>query len=225
MLQLALAMTAFVGTHEVLAHPLRRPLVAKLGEGGFAILYSLVALATFVWVVMAWRATPPVVLWTAPDWLWALGAALMLVASILFVGSVTAPNPALPGAGKAAAQAPKGVQRITRHPMMWSFAIWALVHALLAGERATILLCAGIGFLALFGAYMQDGKKRDQLGDAWLQHERSTSFVPLGGQLAGRVAWSTANPGAVAIIGGVLLWLAASWAHPLLGAPAVGIWR
>ena len=225
MLQLALAMTAFVGTHEVLAHPLRRPLVARLGEGGFAIFYSLVALATFAWVVLAWRATPPVVVWTAPDWLWALGSVLMLVASILFVGSVTSPNPALPGAGKAAAQAPRGVQRITRHPMMWSFAIWALVHALLAGERATVLLCAGIGFLALFGAYMQDGKKREQLGSAWVDHERSTSYLPLGGQLAGRIPWSAVWPGWVALIGGIVLWLGATWAHPMLGAPVVGIWR
>ena len=41
--ELALALIAFVGSHELLSHVLRKPLVAKLGEGGFAALYSVAA--------------------------------------------------------------------------------------------------------------------------------------------------------------------------------------
>lgn len=37
--QVALAAAAFVGSHFALSHPLRGPLVARLGERGFLLLY------------------------------------------------------------------------------------------------------------------------------------------------------------------------------------------
>jgi uncharacterized membrane protein len=225
MLELGLALIAFVGSHLLLSHPLRKPLVAKIGEGGFAGLYSAVAAVTLVWVVFSFRRTAPEQIWIAPEWALGVGSVLMLVASILFVGSVSTPNPALMGMGAAAAAPPRGVQRITRHPMMWAFGIWALVHATLSGNKATILLCVGLGFLALFGAKMQDGKKRDQLGAGWAAHEAATSYLPFGAQFSGRASWGSINPGAVALVGGIVLWLAATWAHPHLGAPVVGLWR
>jgi uncharacterized membrane protein len=225
MLELAIALIAFIAGHELLSHPFRKPLVARLGDGGFAALYSIVAAVTLTWVVFAWRRAAPEQMWIAPQWMWGIGTVLMLVASILFVGSVTTPNPALMGMGAAAAAPPRGVQRITRHPMMWAFGIWALVHATLSGNKATVLLCAGMGFLALFGAKMQDSKKREQLGAGWVAHEAATSYVPFGAQMSGRASWGSINPGAIALLGGVALWLAATWAHPMLGAPVVGLWR
>jgi uncharacterized membrane protein len=222
--ELALALIAFVGSHELLSHALRKPLVAKLGEGGFAVLYSVVAAATLFWAVNAWQRAEPAQLWTAPLWMWSVGSIVMLIASILFVGSMTSPNPALPGRGAAANAAPRGVLRITRHPMMWAFGLWAAVHATLSGDKATVLFCFGLGFLALFGASMQDRKKRGQLGAAWAAHEASTSYLPFGAQFGGRSSWSSINPGLVATLGGVVLWLAATWAHPMLGAPVVGLW-
>ena len=46
MLMVMSAAIAFVGTHFLLSHPLRAPLVARVGEKGFLGLYSLVAFAT-----------------------------------------------------------------------------------------------------------------------------------------------------------------------------------
>ncbi|HZB69790.1 MAG TPA: NnrU family protein, partial [Sphingomicrobium sp.] len=48
---LALASAAFVGTHFLLSHPLREPLVRRVGAGPFQGLYSLVALVTFGWMI------------------------------------------------------------------------------------------------------------------------------------------------------------------------------
>ncbi|MBQ94760.1 MAG: MFS transporter, partial [Actinobacteria bacterium] len=59
LLSLIAGSVAFVGTHFVLSHPLRVPLVSVIGENGFRGLYSLVALATFVWAVLAFRAVGP----------------------------------------------------------------------------------------------------------------------------------------------------------------------
>ena len=56
LVSLLAASVAFVGSHFALSHPLRAPLVGALGENGFRILYSLVALATFIWAATAFRS-------------------------------------------------------------------------------------------------------------------------------------------------------------------------
>ena len=104
----------------------------------------------------------------------------MLLACILFVGSVTAPNPALMGMPAPSGIA-RGVQRITRHPMMWAFALWAVVHGGLAGSGRTVLLAGAILILALVGARLQDGKKRGQMGDAWRRTRRRPASSPSAG--------------------------------------------
>ena len=58
MLDLLLASVAFVGTHFLLSHPLRQPLVRLVGEGPFAGLYSLVAIVTLAWMVIAYMRAP-----------------------------------------------------------------------------------------------------------------------------------------------------------------------
>ncbi len=207
---LVVALAAFVGTHFLLSHPLRAPLVAKLGSGGFAGVYSLFAAVTLGGAVWEWRRAPVVGWWSAPSWAWPVAAVVMLCAMILFVGSVTTPNPALMGAPSSAVRAtPSGVQRITRHPMMWAFALWAIVHAALGGTTRDVALSTAILVLALVGARLQDGKKRGQMGDAWASHEAATSFVPFGRGFA--------MPGWIALIGGIVLFAVATAVHPLAG--------
>ncbi len=220
------AVIAFVGTHELLSHPLRAPLVARIGERGFQALYSVVAFITGGWAVWAFRAAPVELLWTAPALFWQLAAPLMLIASILLAGSILDPNPALPGAQRhlKGAPVPRGVLRITRHPMMWSFALWGLVHVLVAGTSRSLILGAGVVVLALFGAAMQDRKKLLLLGDGWAAWRSRTAFVPFAAQLGGKLPGSSLWPGWRAVVGGAILFLGATWAHPLLGAPLVGFW-
>jgi uncharacterized membrane protein len=80
------AAIAFAGTHFLLSHPLRAPLIRAIGQKGFLGLYSLVALATLIWLVLAYRAAPAAaLLWPVGDALWAIGTILMLLAAILFM--------------------------------------------------------------------------------------------------------------------------------------------
>lgn len=211
------ASVAFVGTHFLLSHPLRAPLVARLGPRGFLGLYVLVALATFAWMVVAYRATGAQPLWWVPgEPAWRIASAVMLVGSVLFVGSLFG-NPALPGA-PAAGEA-RGVFAVTRHPMMWGFALWALVHFAVFPTDAHLVLTAAMLLLALVGAALQDAKKAALL-PGWREWQARTSYWPFAAQLAGRARWSLG--GARAILGGTALWLAATWLHP--GGDA-GIWR
>ena len=218
-LLLIVAVSLFVGGHELLSHPLRAPIVRAIGEKGFTLVYALVAFASLGWAVQIWKGVPQNRLWLVSDPIHWIAVALMLCAAILFVGSVTAPNPAL--MGMPAGGSPRGVQRITRHPMMWSFAIWAIVHITLSADSRTIVLASGILTLALFGAWMQDGKKR-AASPAYGDHMNATGFIPFGAQLRGRQPWSSAVPGLVATIGGLLLWGVLLWGHPLvIGVPAL----
>jgi uncharacterized membrane protein len=227
MTQLIIALAAFLGTHFLMSHPLRATLVKSLGAGAFAGVYSLVALATFGWVIWAFHHAPITTpLWLAGDGLWWVASVLMLFGAILFVGSV-AGNPALPrpDAGALAKAPARGVFGITRHPMMWGFALWALVHALVAPNQATLILSAGIAILALGGSLGQDRKKAVLMGEGWRDWAARTSFAPFGNQIAGKASWKTAWPGRTAVLAGVALWLIATYLHPRFGLPVAGIWR
>jgi hypothetical protein len=86
---------------------------------------------------------------------------------------------------------------------------------------ANIIIAAAIIILALVGAALQNRKKEALQPDAWLDWERKTSYWPFGAIVSARLAGFSMQ----ALAGGVVLWLAATWAHiPLAGWPA-GIWR
>lgn len=205
----------FVATHLLLSHPLRAPLVARMGAKGFVGLYSVVAFATFGPMILARRsAGSENYFWPIPDWGWDAAAVLMWLASILLVGSFLR-NPAMETLQNhdAVIGRPTGVFRWTRHPMMWSFAIWAITHLLVHPAPSGVAIAAAVLFLALVGAAAQDAKKRSQLGQRWTEWEGRTSFIPFARGLA--------FPGWTALLGGTLLWLGATWLHPL----PVGLWR
>ena len=217
--EVAVAAASFVGTHFLLSHPLRRPIVARIGEGGFLGVYSLVAAVTLGWTALAYRAapmTPP--LWPVGDGIWAVASAVMLVAAVLLMGSLVR-NPALPtgGAAPSVPAEARGVFAITRHPMMWSFALWGGCHI------AVYPVAANIVVLSLVGAALQDRKKEALQPETWRAWEAKTSFWPFAAIAAGRARLG--GFGGHALGGGAVVWLAATWAHiPLAGWPA-GIWR
>lgn len=214
----------FVGTHFVMSHPLRRPLVGGLGEKGFLGAYSLMAFATLGATVWAYRGAEVTALfWGVGDGLWAVSSVLMLIASIMLLGSLVG-NPALAGAAASAATAEaRGVYAVTRHPMMWAFAIWGVSHILIYPVAKNIILSGAIIVLALIGAALQDRKKAALDPEGWPAWEGRTSYLPFAAIIAGRT--KLGGFGMHALGGGVVTWLAATWAHmPLAGWPA-GIWR
>lgn len=219
-LGLALATAAFVGTHLLMSHLLRGALVARLGERGFLGAYALVAFATLGWMIVAWPAADPSPLWVAPLWWWPVASALMLVASILLVGSMVR-NPAFPhpGARPASLPPPKGVFAITRHPMNWSFMLWALVHASISGSARNLIVAGGIFLLALAGSIGQDRKKSRLLGEPWQQWQARTSFVPFVALLQRRALWRDAVPGGIALAGGLVFWAVVTSYHAPLVSP------
>ena len=216
---LALASATFVGTHFLMSHPLRPGLVSALGEKGFAGLYSLIALVTFGWMIWAYpdaSADAPQPLWNAGRSGFIAATILMWLGSVLFMGSLRR-NPAFPRPGRPITHIdePNGVYSITRHPMMWGFALWSATHAIVNPTRASLILCAAIAFLALVGAALQDAKKEKQLGNVWREWRSRTSFIPYGRGLK--------SADGFALVTGTAVWLAASWAPGWLGHRPAGV--
>lgn len=218
LLWLVLGMAAFVGSHFLLSHPLRRPLVRSLGEKGFSAVYSLVAIGTFTLAVLAFgHAMRGPELWDGHAALpWALASLLTYIATALLLASLTG-NPALPGARVSGLSAvmPKGVFQVTRHPMMFSFMIWALAHILIAPTARGFVFMGGLIVLALGGSHLQDRKKEKRHGRDWRTWVKRTSFWPDLSKL-GKLGsyW----------IAALLPWLAFTWLHMPFAHERAGIW-
>ena len=126
---LPIAAVIWVGLHLAISGTLLRDvLVQRLGERGFWWAFSLASVAAIGFLVRTWREADRTLLWVAPGWLrWVLVAA-MLIAFLFFIASVSAPNPTMVGQSGAMGQSPRGMVRVTRHPMLWSFTLWAAVR-------------------------------------------------------------------------------------------------
>ena len=216
---------AFVGSHFAMSHPLRPIMVRVLGENGFAGVYSLVSLACMVWVAQAFGAVGPggALLWDGTgDALWIVASLLTIVALALVIGALRG-NPAMAGMGagmgaRAALKAEaKGVFAVTRHPLLWGFAVWAVSHILIMPNPRTLVTAGAMGLLALLGAHLQDRKKRAQLGEAWAGWEAKTSFGLRIGKLSGI--------GLPLWLAALAIWLAVTWLHGWQGTAPAGIWR
>jgi uncharacterized membrane protein len=217
-INLIAANVAFVGTHFAMSHPLRAPMVKALGAGGFQAAYNVVSLAALAWVYFAFVAAPPADLPGSGDAGWIAATIITLPAMILLAGSFSG-NPALP-TPMAEAQAraePKGVFKVTRHPMMWAIGLWALSHLVLFWSVRTMVTALAIGILALVGARFQDAKKEVLMGEAWAEWESKTSYWPQLGRLLG--------VGAVPLIVGTALWLAGSYIHLWRAGIPAGVFK
>jgi uncharacterized membrane protein len=219
---LVTACALFVGSHFIMSHPARARLVSRMGEKGFLGFYSLISFATFGWLAWVyWQVPVGISYWAPTDAIWIVASVLTLLASILFVGSFQG-NPAFPDPdGDAirslAAKVPTGIFRVTRHPMMWGFALWALSHILVAPRMEVFIFMGSFMLLALGGSYGQDRKKEVALGDAWSKWEVQTSFLPRLTQLP------KVEPRILLM--GTLFWFAATWAHNLFANYGAGIYR
>lgn len=219
LLWLILATSVFVGSHFLLSHPLRAALVKSLGLKVFQALYSLIAIVSLSWTVVAFDAAPrEPLLWDGHSILaWIVASVLTFAATALFFASLTG-NPALPGARVAGLSAilPRGVYKITRHPMMFAFALWAIAHIAIAPSPRTLVLMAGILVLSLGGAHLQDVKKEKLHGRDWRSWLKRTTFWP-DLRKVNELGWYWGLA--------VLPWLLATWLHISLAHEPAGIWR
>jgi uncharacterized membrane protein len=199
---------------------LRDAAVAQLGEGRFMLAFSIGSVVSIVLLVLAWQNAETTFLWSAPAWLrWVL-AILMLPAFVLFMASHKR-NPTAVG-NKGLGEEPRGIQRVTRHPMLMSFALWALVHVIGNGDAASLVFFGAFLVTAVAGMPSIDAKLARRHGAAWEGFAAKTSILPFGAILAGRNRLVLAEIGWMPPVIGFVLWAALLHFHRgIFGVPAL----
>lgn len=171
---------------------MRDVLVARLGEGAFLGLYSLLTVVTMGGLIWAYLEAPrfDYFWWPSPAAFW-VPKILMWPAAVLLLGGFMVRNPTMVGQGdmvndpEARAAAATGVNRITRHPFQWAVILWALSHLVANGDTASVAFFATFLCLSLLGSYSLDAKKSRQLGEGWQAYAKQTSNVPFAAILRG----------------------------------------
>ncbi len=217
---LFLSTVAFVGSHFLLSsQPVREPLVRWLGAQGFLVIYSLTAVGTFLWMLLAYAAAPPMPVWFPPVELYWIPVVLVLLASILVVSGLTTQSPTAMGGenqGLGPEDPAPGILRITRHPFLWGTTLWSIGHLASNGNLADIVLFGGILVLSLGGMLHIDQKREQQLGAAWGPIKLTTSIIPFAAIVSGRTSFDWAGLGLWRPLAGAALYMALLLLHPWL---------
>ncbi|NKC34592.1 NnrU family protein [Falsiroseomonas selenitidurans] len=221
MMPLILAALFWIGVHVgISGTALRDRVVAAVGEKAFMIGFSLTSVLAITLLVMAWQAAPTTSLWVAgPGLRWVL-AGLMLPTLVLFMASHKR-NPTAVG-GKGLGEEARGIQRITRHPMLWSFALWAGIHILGNGDTASLVFFGAFLVTALAGMPSIDAKLARRHKQSWPGFAAQTSILPFGAIAAGRNRLALPEIGLMPPLVGLLLWAVLLHFHrAIFGVPAL----
>jgi uncharacterized membrane protein len=204
--------------------PLRPRAVAIAGEGAYTAIFSIISLIAIYWLWTQYNAAPyGDKLWRAPDWWRWVQAALVLFSFVLMFGGLLTPNPSAPGGAEVLSntRVADGIFAITRHPVMWGVAIWAITHMISQATWRGFAFFGAFAATALIGSWLQQNRKRDTV-PGWADFEAKTSFWPFLAISQGRAKFSLSALGWWRIAIAVVAWAAIlhfhSWlfgAHPL----------
>lgn len=214
---LALATGVFIATHFIPSTPLRPGLVAALGEKGYLGLYSLVALATLGWMIWAYVKAPYERLWVGDEFkVWALVLMPVAVVSIVAGGMTRNPSAVRQEGALASMGEPRGILRITRHPIQWGIALWALLHLVVRGHTASLVFFGGFALLAILGTMLIDARKNRTLGENWRRFASNTSNFPFAAIVQGRNQFRFDEIGWKKVSIALAVYLALLLVHPWL---------
>lgn len=178
----------FVGIHLLSSTAMRPAVVRRIGEGPYRALFSVLVGGAFVWMLAAYGNAPHIPVWTPRPWMAWIPILLVPLGMILLVAAVTTRNPSMAGM-ESEAEEPNpavGIMTVTRHPLFWGIALWALAHIPPNGDVASIYLFGALALLALAGMPMQDHRKARAMGAAWGPFAMRTSAIPFAAMVEGR---------------------------------------
>ncbi len=189
MTEFLLAISLFLLAHAVPpAPPVRRRLVSLLGRGMYLASYSLLSIALLAWVVSTALRAPHILLWAPANWQSAVSAVAMPLAFWFLIAGLCAANPLSISLRRRDPSGPlPPIARITRHPVIWGFLVWAGAHVPPNGDVVSLIVFGGMTALAAAGIPGLDRRARQRLGNPqWRALSRSTSVIPLAAILSGK---------------------------------------
>lgn len=112
---------------------LRVKLKSGLGENGYKALYAMLSLAGLAVLVVGWRSTPPMAVYSPPAWGQSLAFFLMFISIALF----------------GASHARTNIKRLVRHPQLTAVLLWSIAHLSANGDSRSLILFGSLGIWAL----------------------------------------------------------------------------
>ncbi len=172
---LILGLALFLAVHSVriVADGWRQRSIARLGEGAWKGLYSVLSIAGFALIVWGWGAArqQPVLLWVPPVWTRHLAGLLMLASFVMLVAAYVPGN---------------AIKARLKHPMVLGVKTWALAHLLANGTLAALLLFGSFLVWAVFD--FRSARQRDRAaGTAYPGGRSGPTLVTV---VVGIVAWA-----------------------------------
>jgi uncharacterized membrane protein len=225
MLDLIAASAYFVLIHfGVSGTRLRDALIARLGAGLYRGAFALASLLGLGWMIYAFRHAPTVPLWGLLFGLRPAAYVLVFIAFLFAVIGLATPSPTRVGMETKLAQGPdiaRGIVRITRHPFLWGVALWALVHLIVNGDLASLILFGSLSVLAVGGTISIDAKRQRNFGEQWVQFANVTSDLPFAAIAAGRnrLGPALAEIGLWRTLAAIVVYVVAFYLHGRLGPP------
>jgi uncharacterized membrane protein len=214
---LALATAVFIATHFVPSTPLRPGLVAMLGEKAYLGLYSLVSFAAIGWMIWAYVKAPYERVWAGDEFkVWALVLMPVALVSVIAGGMTRNPSAVRQEGALASMGEPRGILRVTRHPIQWGIALWAVVHLVARGDTASLVFFGGFALLAILGTMLIDARKNRTLGADWQRFASSTSNFPFAAIIQGRNQFRFEEIGWKKVLIGLGVYFLFIFLHPYL---------
>ena len=184
-----LAFVLFFSSHIIPVRPIIREwLIRHIGKMLYLGAYSALSIFLFGWLIAAAGRAPYVPLWQFAPWQMWIPNVAMPFACLLLAFAIAAPNPLSIASHNDEVFDPDhpGIVGITRHPVLWAAALWAIAHVVPNGDLAHVLLFGLFGAFSLLGMLAIDAQKQRVLGATdWRRLSRRTSLVPLAALVGG----------------------------------------
>ncbi len=189
MTEFILSISIFFLLHLIPPIPaLRQRLINVLGRRTYLTLYSIASIAALAWVISASFRASQIVIWTAAPWQAVVTLVFMPVSLWFLITGIAANNPLSISLRRREVEeslAPTIV--ITRHPVLWGFAIWAGSHIPPNGDLVSLILFGMLTALSVMGFKLLDFRARRRLGsEQWMEISRCTSIIPFVAVLSNR---------------------------------------
>ena len=200
--------------------PVRTYVIGRIGNLGFKGLYSLVALATFIplcWVYFSHKHAGHLLF--EPNYFLQLTThILMLAAFFVLVQGLATPSPMTTQAELTGIFRPsaKGIQRVTRHPQNFAFALFGLSHLLVNPYVGDWIFFGGFIVYAVASAIHQDKRTLVTGPEQVKQFQTDTSAMPFYAILTGKQKLALQEYNTYGLVAAIIVSILLRLYHPVL---------
>ena len=198
----------------------RTYLIGKISNLGFKALYSLVALATFIplcWVYLTNKHGGQL-LFTPGNTHQLFTHIFMLAALIVLFQGLATPSPITTQAELTGTFRPnaKGIQRVTRHPQNFAFALFGLSHLLVNPYVGDWIFFGGFIVYAVASAIHQDKRLAVTGPEQVKQFQADTSAMPFYAILTRKQRFALDEYNTYGMVAAIIIFILLRLYHPVI---------